>query len=66
LRQQREYGVSMLFTSHNMAEVTEVCDRVIFLKAGQVIAEDTPKNLAGRVNATLEDFFLAMARKEER
>ena len=48
-----------------MAEVTEVCDRVIFLKVGLIIAEDTPENLAGRVNATLEDFFLAMVKKEE-
>lgn len=63
LRQQREYGVSMLFTSHNMAEVTEVCDRVIFLKQGKIIAEDTPEKLAG--DATLEEFFLQMSRKEE-
>lgn len=63
LAQQREYQVSMLFTSHNMAEVTDVCDRVIFLKQGQIIAEDTPEKLAGDV--TLEEFFLQMSRKEE-
>src|SRR3989344_2466688 len=60
LRQQEEYQVSMLFTSHNMKEVTEVCDRVIFLKNGKIIAEDTPENLAKRVDATLEEFFLEM------
>ena len=65
LRQQQEYQVSMLFTSHNMKEVTEVCDRVIFLKNGKIIAEDTPENLAKRVDATLEEFFLEMARREE-
>lgn len=63
LAQQREYGVSMLFTSHNMAEVTEVCDRVIFLKAGQIVAEDTPEDLAG--DATLEEFFLEVARNKD-
>ena len=62
LQQQREYQVSMLFTSHNMTEVTEVCDRVIFLKTGQIIADDTPEKLAG--DATLEEFFLAMSRGE--
>ncbi|MGA1192373.1 MAG: ABC transporter ATP-binding protein [Bdellovibrionota bacterium] len=44
--QQREYGVSMLYTSHNMDEVSEVCDRVIFLKKGQIIACDEPRRLA--------------------
>lgn len=63
LAQQREYQVSMLFTSHNMAEVSEVCDRVIFLKQGQIVACDTPEKLAG--DATLEEFFLTMSRQEE-
>jgi ABC-2 type transport system ATP-binding protein len=63
LAQQREYSVSMLFTSHNMAEVTEVCDRVIFLKQGKIVAQDTPENLAKKVEATLEEFFLEVARK---
>lgn len=44
--QQREYGVSMLYTSHNMDEVSEVCDRVIFLKKGRIIACDEPRRLA--------------------
>lgn len=49
-RQQREYDVSMLFTSHNMSEVEEMCDRVIILNHGQVIAEDTPENLAQKMS----------------
>jgi len=49
LKQQKKYNVSMLFTSHNMAEVTEVCDRVIFLRKGKIVAEDTPKGLARRI-----------------
>jgi len=44
--QQKEYGVSMLYTSHNMDEVSEVCDRVIFLKKGRIIACDEPRRLA--------------------
>jgi ABC-2 type transport system ATP-binding protein len=46
LKQQEKYNVSMLFTSHNMAEVAEVCDRVIFLRKGKIFAEDTPTGLA--------------------
>ena len=40
---------SVLFTSHNMAEVTELCDRVIFLNEGKIIAEDTPAGLTRRI-----------------
>lgn len=38
-------GLSMLYTSHNMAEIEEMCDRVIFLSHGQIVANDTPKKL---------------------
>ncbi len=44
-KQKKKYGVSMLFTSHNMSEVEEMCDRVIILNHGKIIAKDTPVNL---------------------
>ena len=40
---------SVLFTSHNMTEVTEICDRVIFLNKGKIVAEDTPTGLTKRI-----------------
>ena len=43
IRQDR--GLSMLYTSHNMAEIEEMCDRVIFLSHGQIVANDTPDKL---------------------
>ncbi len=47
LLEQRELnGVSILFTSHKMEEVAQLCDRAIFLKNGKIIANDTPENLA--------------------
>jgi ABC-2 type transport system ATP-binding protein len=46
LRQRAEMGMSVLFTSHNMSEVETVCDRVVFINRGRIIANDTPKNLA--------------------
>lgn len=42
-------GVSVIITSHNMAEVEEVCDRVLFVNHGQIVAEDTPEGLAQAV-----------------
>lgn len=42
-------GMTVLITSHNMAEVEEVCDRVLFINHGKIVAEDTPEGLANRV-----------------
>ena len=49
LERVRKENMSILFTSHNMAEVTEICDRVIFLSKGKIIAEDTPEELAQKI-----------------
>lgn len=52
LRQQREEGISVLFTSHNMEEVTEICDRILVLRSGEIIANDTPENLARSISTS--------------
>jgi len=49
--QQKQHGASVLFASHNMAEVTQLCDRVIVLQNGHIIAADTPKKLAATVSS---------------
>jgi len=48
--ERKKTGVSILFTSHKMEEVAELCDRAIFLKEGKIIANDLPKNLAKSVS----------------
>ncbi len=50
IEQREKYGVSILFTSHKMGEVMEICDRTIFLKEGKIIADDVPKKLARSVS----------------
>ena len=47
-----EEGVSMIYTSHNMDEVSDVCDRVIFLGAGQIVAVGRPEELAASAAST--------------
>jgi len=57
-------GCAALWTSHNMYEVAEVCDRVLFLSRGRVLLQGNPRTLAqehGR--QTLEDLFVAIARE---
>ena len=46
LEQRNERNISILITSHNMDEVTELCDRVLVLKNGVIIADNTPEQLA--------------------
>lgn len=46
LKERDKFQVSIVWTSHNMAEVEKVCDRVIFIEQGKIIADDTPQNLA--------------------
>lgn len=46
LQERKTKGTAFLFTSHNMQEVSAVCDRVLILQQGSLIADDTPYNLA--------------------
>ncbi|HEV2439475.1 MAG TPA: ABC transporter ATP-binding protein [bacterium] len=51
---RRDAGVSILYTSHRMNEVTRICDEVIFLDRGRIFAQDTPLGLTKRIrSATL-------------
>jgi ABC-2 type transport system ATP-binding protein len=62
---QQDTGLSILYTSHNMRDIEEVCDRLIFLHGGKVLAEGTPGDIYERFNRTsLEDLFIGVARGE--
>jgi len=57
-------GGGVLWTSHNMYEVAEVCHRVLFLSHGRILLEGDPKTLpAEHGKETLEDLFVAVARE---
>lgn len=45
-------GHTVILSSHILPEVSIVCDRVIIIHEGQVIAIDTPANLSGRLQST--------------
>ncbi len=57
-------AVGVLWTSHNMHEVEQVCDRVLFLSHGRILLEGNPKTLPREHGKeTLEDLFIAVARE---
>jgi len=60
---QKERGMTVLYTSHNMRDVQELCDRVLFLHKGKIIAEGTSADILTQFGEeTLEEVFIAIAR----
>jgi ABC-2 type transport system ATP-binding protein len=60
---QKERGMTILYTSHNMRDVEEVCDRIRFIQKGRSIAEGTPREVTEQFRQrTLEDVFIRIAR----
>ncbi len=60
---QREKGISMLYTSHNMRDVEEVCDRALFMHRGRLIAAGAPAEIQAQFGErSLEQVFIKVAR----
>ncbi len=60
---QRERGIGILYTSHNMRDVEEVCDRVLFIHHGKLLAEGSPRQIMDHFKEeSLEDVFIKVAR----
>jgi ABC-2 type transport system ATP-binding protein len=60
-----ENGTALLVTSHNMSEVERICDRVVFLSHGKVVADAHPSEVAAQFGrANLEEVFLHLATEE--
>ncbi len=62
----KKCSTGILWTSHNMYEVEDVCDRVLILSHGKILLEGNPKELpAQRGVKTMEELFIAVARSEK-
>ncbi|MAF80251.1 ABC transporter ATP-binding protein [bacterium] len=60
---QKERGITILYTSHNMAEIEELCDRIIFLQKGRIVDDGTPKQIIEKYGRKdLNEVFLHIAR----
>lgn len=58
-----KHNIAILYTSHNMKEVTRICDRVVFMDKGKIVATDTPEVLIKKFGKTnLEHVFLEIVR----
>ncbi len=68
LRQLKAAGMTMIYTTHYMEDAEQLCDRIIIIDKGEVVAEGPPgkliEDLPGCEN--LEDLFLSMTGKNIR
>jgi sodium transport system ATP-binding protein len=66
LRELRAEGRCVLFSSHVMQEVAALCDRVVVIAHGRVVATGTPDELRAQTGcASLEDAFVRVIGSEE-
>ncbi|OFZ81178.1 hypothetical protein A2867_01255 [Candidatus Daviesbacteria bacterium RIFCSPHIGHO2_01_FULL_40_11] len=68
---QKEEGITVLYTSHNMWEIEEIAGEVIFLNHGKIIAQGSPLELTQKVlklegsEPNLRDVFIHLARSQD-
>lgn len=61
----KDRNISILYTSHNMKEMEEISDRIIFLHHGKIIARGKPQEVVTNYKGkNLEEVFLKVAREE--
>jgi ABC-2 type transport system ATP-binding protein len=66
---QRTSGTTILYTSHNMSEVQRMCNRIVFLRQGRVIASGTPIELTRKIlkeerdTPALDEVFIRIAER---
>jgi len=66
IRRLKDEGQCVLFSSHIMQEVSALCDNIVILQAGRVVASGTPADLLSQTGqANLEDAFVAAIGSEE-
>ena len=59
-------GTALLMTSHDMSDIEQVCERVVFLSHGRVIADGTPAEVTAEYGrGDLEGVFLHLAERHE-
>ena len=61
LRELRRQGKCLLFSSHVMQEVAALCDHIVIIAAGRIVARGSAAELIAQAGAaTLEDAFVAL------
>lgn len=63
---QRDRGMTVINTSHNMIDVSELCHRIIFMQKGHVVANGSAQELITQSGGkNLEEAFINLARRDQ-
>ncbi len=66
MRELKAQGRCVLFSSHIMQEVGALCDRIVVIAHGRVVADESPAQLRAQTGAaSLEDAFVRIIGSEE-
>jgi ABC-2 type transport system ATP-binding protein len=61
-----EEGTTILLTTHYLEEAEQLCDQIAFINHGEIVAQGTSDELAGRFGVTsLEDAYLELVGRKE-
>jgi ABC-2 type transport system ATP-binding protein len=56
---------TIILSSHILSEISAVCDRVIIISQGKLVAEDTPANLSKKLGSSKRMMFTVSGDKEK-
>lgn len=59
----KESGKTILLTTHYLQEADELCDRIVIINKGRIIAQGTPKDLKNGA-ASLEEAYISMIKED--
>lgn len=59
IRRLKDEGKTVLLTTHNLAEAEELCDRLLIINRGKVVASGTSETIKGGAE-TLEDAYVKL------
>ena len=65
IRRLKDEGRTVLITTHNLLEAEELCDRMIIINKGKIVASGTPMDIKCG-HETLEDAYVALIKEESR
>ena len=59
----KEEGKTVLLTTHYLPEAEELCDQIVIIKKGEVVAHGTPKEIIGDA-PNLEEAYIALVKED--
>lgn len=66
LKLQQERGMTVIYTSHNMSEVEQLCERILFMHQGRLLFDGRPSDLRARYGGrSLDEVFIDIARNKK-